>query len=217
MRALFNTEGPLFSLGEKLFDIMAVSLLWAICCIPIVTIGPATGALYYVAVKQVRKNRGSLLKNYFSSFRDGLRTGIPLTCILLIYVTVIVAVVWAINNMTENGLIGQAGSYLSFAACALLLPFFIILPYLAPILSRFSMAIGPILKLSTVMALRNFWRTLVLLVLIAGTVVLIWFIPYFILILPGACALVCSYLIEPPLRKYTPKPDPDQPIPWYWE
>ncbi len=43
---------------------------------------PATSALYYVAVKQVRKNRGSLLKNFFGSFRDNLGTGILLTCIV---------------------------------------------------------------------------------------------------------------------------------------
>jgi uncharacterized membrane protein YesL len=216
LRALYNPEGPLFSFGEKLFDIIAVSLLWVICCIPIVTIGPATSSLYYVVVKQVRKDRGSLLKNFFNSFRDGLRTGIPLTCIILIYATTMVATIWVINGMAKNGSLGTASSYLSFAAKALLLPLLLVLPYLAPVLSRFSMGIEVILKLCFVISLRFFWRTILLLVLITGFAILLWLIPYIIIVLPGVCALVCSFLIEPALRKYMPKQDADESIPWYW-
>lgn len=217
MRALFNPDSPLFSLGEQLFNIMAVSILWVICCIPIVTIGPATCALYYVTVKQVRKNNGSLLNNFFGSFRDNLRIGIPLTCIVLIYATIMVATVWVLNGKAETGTLGPAGGYLSFAAKALLLPLLLVLPYLAPATSRFSMDIGALLKLSIVMSLRFFWRTILSLVSIAGSAILLWFIPYFIFVLPGVCTLVCSFLIEPALLKYTPKPDANEPTPWYWD
>ena len=217
MHALFNQDGPLFSFGEKLFDLIAVSLLWVIFCIPIFTIGPATSALYYVAVKQIRKDRGSLLKNFFSSFRDGLRIGIPLTSIVLIYTTIMVATVWLVNSMIDNGSPGTASSYLSFGAKALLVPLLFILPYLAPVLSRFSLGVFAILKLCIVMSIRFFWRTLLALVLFAGAAVLLWFIPYLFILLPGVCALVCSFLIEPALRKYQPEPDPNDPIPWYWE
>ena len=217
MHALFNQDGPLFSFGEKLFDLIAVSLLWVILCIPIFTIGPATSALYYVAVKQVRKDRGSLLKNFFSSFRDGLRIGIPLTSIVLIYTTIMVATVWLVNGTIDNGSLGTASSYLSSGAKALLVPLLFVLPYLAPVLSRFSLGVFAILKLCIVMSIRFFWRTLLALALITGSVVLLWFIPYLIIILPGVCALGCSFLIEPALRKYQPEPDPNNPIPWYWE
>ena len=191
---------------------MAVSILWVICCIPIVTIGPATCALYYVAVKQIRKNNGSLLHNFFSSFRDSLRSGIPLTCIVLIYATAMVAAIWA----AENGSLGTTGGYLSYAAKALLLALLLVLPYLAPVISRFSMGVGAILKLSIVMSLRFLWRTILLLALIAGSAFLLWITPYFFIALPGVCALVSSFLIEPVLLKYIPKPDANQPIPWYW-
>ena len=217
MRDLFNPDGPLFSLGEQLFDIMAASVLWVICCVPIVTIIPATSALYYVAVKQVRKNSGSLLNNFFGSFRGSLRIGIPMTCIVLIYATVTVATIWELNGMTENGSLGTVGIYLSYAVKALLLPLLLVLPYLAPVISRFSIGIGVLLKLSIVLSLRFFWRTFMLLALIAGSAILLWFVPFFIFALPGICAVVCSFLIEPALRKYMPKHDPNESIPWYWE
>ncbi len=206
-------DGPLFSFGEQLFDIMAVSILWAICCVPVVTIGPATCALYYVAVKQVRKRNGSLIKNFFGSFRESLGPGIRLTCIVLIYATVMAAAIWA----HQNGFLGSAGAYLSYAAKVLLLPLLLVLPYIAPIMSRFSIGAGAVIKLSFVMSVRFLWRTILSLALIAGTVILLWLIPFCIFALPGVCALVCSFLIEPALRKYTPRPDAGEPAPWYWQ
>lgn len=217
MRVLSDPDGPLFSFGERLFDVVAASVLWAICCLPIVTILPASSALYYVAVKQVRKNSGSLLTNYFGAFRDSLRIGIPLTCMVLIYATVMVAATWILNGMLENGSLGAEGTYLSYTALAMLLPLFLVLPYLSPVISRFSIGIGPLLKLSIVMSIRFFGRTLVLLALIAGSAVLLWFIPYFIFALPGTCAVVSSFLIEPALRAYMPEHDSTESIPWYWE
>ena len=217
MRVLFNSDGPLFSLGERLFDIVVASVLWAVCCIPIVTIIPATSALYYVGVKQVRRNSGSLLSNYFGSFRDSLRIGVPLTCMVLIYATIMVAATWTLNGMTETGSLGAEGIYLSYAALAMLLPLLLVLPYLAPVVSRFSIGIRALLKLSIVLSLRFFGRTLALLALIAGSAILLWFIPYFIFALPGTCAVVCSFLIEPALRVYMPERNPNEPVPWYWE
>jgi hypothetical protein len=38
-----------------------------------------------------------------------------------------------------------------------------------------------------------------------------------IVVLPGVCALVCSFFIEPALRKYMPKHNINEPTPWYWE
>jgi uncharacterized membrane protein YesL len=217
LRDIFNPNGPFYIYGEQLFNIMVVSLFWAICCIPIVTIIPATSALYYVVVKQIRKNNGSLLNNYFGSFRDNLRIGIPLTSIVLVYATVVIAAIWALNGNVEIGSLGRAGNYLSYAAKAMLLPLLLVIPYLAPVLSRFTVGIKTILQLSIVMAVRFFWRTVLLLVLITASALLLWFAPQVSIVLPALCILICSFLIEPVLRHYMPEHDPNEPTPWYWE
>jgi uncharacterized membrane protein YesL len=211
LRALFSIDGPVYRFGEQVFDIIAISVLWIICCIPIVTIGSATCALYYVSVKQIRKNNGSLLSNFFGSFRDSLRTGIPLTSITLIYATAVAAVIWGLNGMAGNGSTG----YLSYAAIGLLLPLLLVLPYLWPVVSRFSIKIGDTLTLCFIMSIRFFWRTVLTLLVMAGSAALLWFIPQCAIALPGLCALVCSFLLEPVLREYTPKPADGEPLPWY--
>ena len=58
MGGIFNINSPFFRVMSKVFDVIVLSLLWTLCCIPVITIGPATTALYYAIVKSIRKDRG---------------------------------------------------------------------------------------------------------------------------------------------------------------
>ncbi|MFQ9510793.1 MAG: DUF624 domain-containing protein, partial [Lachnospiraceae bacterium] len=58
MGGLFNLDNPVWRFIGKLVDVALLNLLWIICCIPIVTIGPATTAMYYVTLKLVRDEEG---------------------------------------------------------------------------------------------------------------------------------------------------------------
>ena len=48
---IFNPENAFFRTADKLADLVMLSLMWALCSIPLVTLGPATAALYDAAVK----------------------------------------------------------------------------------------------------------------------------------------------------------------------
>ena len=50
-RSLFDSESPLSRLLGRLLDIVVLSVLWLVCSLPIVTIGPASAALYYSCAK----------------------------------------------------------------------------------------------------------------------------------------------------------------------
>ena len=45
-RNFFNPEGLVWKPLGQLGDLVMLSLLWGICSVPLVTIGPATAALY---------------------------------------------------------------------------------------------------------------------------------------------------------------------------
>ena len=53
---------PLFQLIYKLVNTVVAGVLWVLCCIPVVTAGAATTALYYTIVKTVRHGRGTISK-----------------------------------------------------------------------------------------------------------------------------------------------------------
>ena len=42
---IFNPENAFFRTADKLADLVMLSLMWALCSIPLVTLGPATAAL----------------------------------------------------------------------------------------------------------------------------------------------------------------------------
>ena len=55
LEAIFNPENAVFCLMNKMLDLMVLSLVWALCCIPIITAGAASAALYHAVVKSVRR------------------------------------------------------------------------------------------------------------------------------------------------------------------
>jgi len=48
---------------------MILSVIWILCCLPIVTIGPATTAMYYVVLRMHDPNY-AVLKDFFRSFKQ---------------------------------------------------------------------------------------------------------------------------------------------------
>ena len=75
-RRFFDPESfvwkPLGVLGE----LVTLSLLWGVCCIPLVTFGSATAALYDSAVHVLRRKDDTLFSRFFGTFRRELKSGI---------------------------------------------------------------------------------------------------------------------------------------------
>ncbi len=70
-------------------DALLISLAWAVCCIPVVTIGTATAALNRVAINWMRDRSGCDLKTYFMALRENLKGGTAVWLILLLPLAVI--------------------------------------------------------------------------------------------------------------------------------
>ena len=60
MGEFFNPEKGIWAWLSTMVDIVGLSVLWIFLCLPVVTIGPATAALYYTVVKYVRKREGGV-------------------------------------------------------------------------------------------------------------------------------------------------------------
>lgn len=69
MNKIFNLDGPLFALFQKIADLFLLNIAFIICSIPIITIGPATCALYSMTMEMIRKEHNSLFLGFFSRFK----------------------------------------------------------------------------------------------------------------------------------------------------
>ncbi|MCD8019992.1 MAG: YesL family protein [Clostridiales bacterium] len=83
MGKLFDSTNPFWTAMGRIFDVFVLNCLWLLCCLPIITIGPSTTALFYSLFGIVRGEGGYVSKDFFKSFRmnikQGMLLGIPLT------------------------------------------------------------------------------------------------------------------------------------------
>lgn len=83
MNGLFDYESKLFRFLAGLLNLVLLNLLWLACCLPIITIGASTAALYSSTMKMVRGCDDDPFKMFFHAFRQNFKSSLPVTLILL--------------------------------------------------------------------------------------------------------------------------------------
>ena len=66
-------DNPVFRAIGKILEVLGVSLLWLLLCIPVVTAGASTTALYYTVNKTIKNNRGYAIRGFFSAFLENFK------------------------------------------------------------------------------------------------------------------------------------------------
>ena len=79
MGEFFNPEKGIWAWLSTLVDVVGLSVLWIALCLPVVTIGPATAALYYAVVRYVRRRESGAFGGYLRSFRANFAVGLRAT------------------------------------------------------------------------------------------------------------------------------------------
>lgn len=201
MGKFFDPERGLWSWLSTMVDICGLSLLWLLLCLPVVTIGPATAALYFAVVKYVRKRESGAFRGYLHSFRENLKTGIPATLLCAAVVLLLAAgyLIMRANRNTEQGYIMYAAYYV-----ALILPAGI-LCYAFPLLGRFAFGVGELLSTAFKLALRHLPSTVILVLLTAESVVFCLERWWPALFMPAVTALLSSLFLERIFKKYSPE------------
>lgn len=212
MKKLFSTEGPLIGFLDKVGQLILLSICWILGCLPVVTVGTSTTALYYAVMKSIRRDRGYSLGEFWRSYKANLGRGILATAPMLLIAAVLCLNVWILYNAEEQNSTLLVGCVLCLAlmGCTWI--------YVCPVLSRFTMRVRDVWKLSFVMALRFIPFTLAI---AAGFAVLaalqIWVLPVpTMLVLPGAWCYVTTFMMEKALRRYMPAKQENDDA-WYYE
>jgi len=206
IRRLLDVEGPVIGFLDKLGQLILVSVLWLLGCVPLVTIAAANSALYYAVVKSLRRGQGSPVKEFIRSFRENLLKSIPIS---LTAASLGGLLLWSLRQL--RGLPAAA----AVTALVLLLGTGI---YLGPVLSRFRIKTAQVCAMALLLALRFPLDTLaVLLEAAAVAAVQLFLLPMpTVVLLPGACCWAASCRIEKALRQYMP-PKEENDNAWYYE
>ena len=89
MGNLFGQDSFLTNFLTRIADLMVLNFLWVIGCVPIITIGTSTVALYY-CVEQYRVFGGfKVLKTFWDAYRSNFKQATALMGIFLLAVGVL--------------------------------------------------------------------------------------------------------------------------------
>jgi len=80
---IFDFDNRFFRFTSKLLNLIILNILWVVFSIPIITVGAATAAVYYVTLKMARDEEGYLFKDFFKGFKQNFRQGTVLEIIFL--------------------------------------------------------------------------------------------------------------------------------------
>lgn len=206
-----KTEG-IFSLLNAVGQLILASILWVVCCLPVITIGAASAALYYSVVKTIRRERTTIVKSFFHAFKTNFRQGLWLNLLLLAYGGAVALLAlphissWTAARSPDVTLYVCAG----LALLAVWIP-----PYLYPALSRFCFSIGQLFRFTLVLGVRYFFRTVLLTLLLAAFVAFAVLQPVFLILLPGLYAWGSSFLLEPVFKKHSEQEGSAEYETWY--
>ena len=75
----FDMDKPFWRWMGKIPDLILLSLCWYICCLPVITIIPASCALFDAVSRNLMMDDKGIYKRYFRSFVRELKMGIPLS------------------------------------------------------------------------------------------------------------------------------------------
>ena len=212
IKRFFAYDGTLMGILYKIGELIMLSVVYLICCIPLVTIGSATASLYYAVMKSVRRDCGTPIKEFFGSMKRTLGRG----CLYTIIIALWYAALW-LGRSYSIALNSQTGDIMLMVYLAIMIMSLGIVIYIFPILSRFRMSNFSMWKLAFVMSMRFFPITVALVV---GTV-LIGLVYFYelpapcILFIPGLWCWVTTFLMERALLAYMPKPKEGEEA-WYY-
>ncbi len=215
----FSNDNMVFRFCERLFDLVLLSAAWAMLCIPVVTIGPATAALYCAVVKCVRHNEQGALRNFFVSFKQNFKVG-AITGVAVLVCGVLLLL--SRNVFTVMAQAGDRAGVIGYYAGGVFLVFLLGLAcWLFPILSRFTVDVGGLFKAAIQLGIKHLPTTIVVSLLVIEVAEFTLTYVYPIFLTPGLTVLLVSLFYERVFKKYTPYTpesedgDEEENRPWY--
>lgn len=178
---------------------MALSIIWLVCSLPIITFGASTNALYYAVHKSVRGNRGYLTKNFFHAFSKGFKQA-TLSWLVLLVVQIVLGMDAYITFQTL-----KAGNTMGvfFYFFLIMIAFSIIWGcYLFSYIARFEDSVKATLKNTVLMMIIHLPWSLLVLVLFAVAAFVVYLFPVLIFLMPALLFVTYDPIFERIFRKY---------------
>ena len=152
---LLNEDNVIHIFLNKLGDIIVANLLFLLCCIPIITIGPALTALYHCMLRTVKGNNNGTTKTFFRAFKENFRQSLIVWLGLLAVGFILFLNIRFLQNTAS--VVSKPLFYISLGIAGLVI---ILALYIFPVIAAFANTTVNLLKNAYVFAFLHFPSTL---------------------------------------------------------
>lgn len=184
-KKIFNMNNPFWQGMGRIFDACLLNILWLLCCLPIVTIGPSTTAFYFAMINLVRGEEIYVSQDFFRSFRGSFRQSMRASLVLM-PIGAFLALDVYICYKSGTGIFTFL---MVFFAILFVLWSFVTL-YTIPLVAKFDNTLKNTLIRAFTLSIKNFSQTLMMLFAVVLALWLCHLLPGLVFIVFG---IVCEF------------------------
>lgn len=210
---LFNPDSPLMSFLTRLADLVILNLLWLVCCVPVVTIGASTTAMYHVLRHLQDGGVTSITRDFFQSFKSDFKQATLVYLVLLIPTVAVVMNAWILSGQSSDVVPVYVRAV--WMVSVLLLTF--VVSFVYPVMAYFDDTVWKTLRTAAVLAVAKLPRTILISILnLLPIIVMFVSFAFFLqssifwLLIGGSLTGYLNMLIlKPVFKKLIPESDAD--------
>ena len=166
MASIFRIDSPFVQFMTKLFDMVALNIVFLICCIPIITIGASCTALHTMMLKIVGGEEPYIIKGFFKAFKENFVQSTISWIILFVaggflYIDSLMIVRMGTGGFAMKIILGIASVVYGFT-----------LLYIFPIQARYKNTLRANYKNALLVAIRHLPKTILLAFSVIAPIVL---------------------------------------------
>ena len=196
----FNwTDNVVMRALGKIGDMICLNVMWLICCIPIITIGASTTALYTVMLRMVKNEEGYIFRGFLKAFKSNFKQSTLIWLILLL-----LGIVWTVDFRVAGFIPGMAGIILSAIFLALGFILLSVMIYIFPLTARYENGIKATFKNALILTVAKLPYTFLMVAIVVAAVfaslwsafTLLFSLPLWLIIGGALIAWVNSYILR---------------------
>lgn len=196
---LFDFDGPLMTTLRKLWAIVGASVLFIVCCLPVVTAGLSFTALYTVAEKNLKNNRGYVWSEFAGALKNNWRQALPAGAVMAAVLFVFEVDVRILKAFLMNGhAIGNL--YVLVRVLQVLLIIYAVWVFAQ--IAVFENTLKQILKNSLLLMISHLGSSVVIFLLLLFAAAVIWVIPISAALMPAVVTWLMTASLEKVFGRY---------------
>lgn len=203
MYNFLTPDNPVMNFITRVVYSVWLNILWFVCCIPIVTVGASTTALFYVTLKMVKNEEGNITRQFFRAFRENFKQSTIVWLIMLVLGLALALDGYVLYHLRFSNAFWTVITAIYLVALA---AYAIVTMYIYPLMARFENSIRMMFINSIMIGMRFLLCTVLMAVVyFAMAVIIINIFTPMIIFGEGLCAFICSYLLSNILDLCGPK------------